>query len=522
MQNTGAQSAGTQGAGARDGAVPGAGEHAARRRMFGRRDLWALAAALAFFWPSVHHEVMFPVTIIYRHAESAFPFPLHVLYLVLVLAVAVAVAVGMRRAVPRPSWAYACGLLGGAGGFLILRVTFDQSLPQALAAGVAIACFAAYVGGFFVLVFAQLSRLEPRPALVAVLVSYAAFCLLRLVECSTGLRVPAGVALFPLVSGVLLARVRGDALQPDAVPSEAARADSPQPGETPRPAPFACFLPWPLIGACVAFIYLAVMGTIAFNLQASWAELPSSRVYIYLFNGIACALALVLCALVRDARLLMPCVFSLFALYFVAAIAVSLFLSSDTFNFGSSPLIGVKLAFGVLLLVVCAKACNPRRRHAAPVGVMAVGWLGAAFAVPEFVSSYQLMAERCAGALPGFAEVFLVAAGASLAVMTVLVVFLLVQLMRAHGSADRRIEARDSADQQGFEDRIQRELGLTPREAQITYLLCRGNNAKAIAKLAFISESTVYTTMKRMYRKLGIHSKQELVDLVIARVGRVG
>ena len=55
---------------------------------------------------------------------------------------------------------------------------------------------------------------------------------------------------------------------------------------------------------------------------------------------------------------------------------------------------------------------------------------------------------------------------------------------------------------------------LTPREREIATLLAQGNSYKRVAELLFVSPSTVQTHAKSLYRKLAIHSKQELVDQI--------
>ena len=45
-------------------------------------------------------------------------------------------------------------------------------------------------------------------------------------------------------------------------------------------------------------------------------------------------------------------------------------------------------------------------------------------------------------------------------------------------------------------------------------LLCQGRSKSYIAESLFISENTVRSHSKNIYRKLGVHSKQELLDLV--------
>ena len=45
-------------------------------------------------------------------------------------------------------------------------------------------------------------------------------------------------------------------------------------------------------------------------------------------------------------------------------------------------------------------------------------------------------------------------------------------------------------------------------------LLAQGRDAPFIAKKLFITENTVRSHVKKIYVKMGIHSRQELFDLV--------
>jgi DNA-binding CsgD family transcriptional regulator len=55
---------------------------------------------------------------------------------------------------------------------------------------------------------------------------------------------------------------------------------------------------------------------------------------------------------------------------------------------------------------------------------------------------------------------------------------------------------------------------LTARETDLLYLLAKGRNASHIAKQLYISEGTVHTHTWHIYRKLNVHTQQELIDLV--------
>lgn len=62
--------------------------------------------------------------------------------------------------------------------------------------------------------------------------------------------------------------------------------------------------------------------------------------------------------------------------------------------------------------------------------------------------------------------------------------------------------------------RIGKSRGLTPREMDVLNLLVRGRNKKFISDNLVISEGTVKSHIRNIYRKLGVHSQQALIDLV--------
>jgi DNA-binding CsgD family transcriptional regulator len=62
--------------------------------------------------------------------------------------------------------------------------------------------------------------------------------------------------------------------------------------------------------------------------------------------------------------------------------------------------------------------------------------------------------------------------------------------------------------------RITNLYALSPREHEIVLLLARGRNALYIAEALYIASSTVKTHIKSIYRKLDIHSQQDLMRLI--------
>ncbi len=64
---------------------------------------------------------------------------------------------------------------------------------------------------------------------------------------------------------------------------------------------------------------------------------------------------------------------------------------------------------------------------------------------------------------------------------------------------------------------IVREFQLSAREAEVLDLISRGRSRKSIGNALFLSEETVKSYTSNLYKKLGVHSKQELLDVLECR-----
>ena len=78
-----------------------------------------------------------------------------------------------------------------------------------------------------------------------------------------------------------------------------------------------------------------------------------------------------------------------------------------------------------------------------------------------------------------------------------------------------------NADGTPYRDRLSKQMAgvreffsLSAREAEVAELIARGNTVAHIAEVLFVSENTVRTHSKRIYTKLDIHKRQELIELV--------
>lgn len=82
---------------------------------------------------------------------------------------------------------------------------------------------------------------------------------------------------------------------------------------------------------------------------------------------------------------------------------------------------------------------------------------------------------------------------------------------------EHSVVREDENGRQGLPERIAlvaREHDLTPREVEVFGLLARGRSVPYIRDALVISKETASTHTKHVYSKLGVHSRQELIDLV--------
>ncbi len=86
-------------------------------------------------------------------------------------------------------------------------------------------------------------------------------------------------------------------------------------------------------------------------------------------------------------------------------------------------------------------------------------------------------------------------------------------LVGAAGSGQASAEA-GRLDVEGRCEKTAEKFGLSPRETEILGYLGRGHGIVFIANTLVISESTVRTHVKNIYRKLGVNSREELLQLV--------
>jgi len=79
------------------------------------------------------------------------------------------------------------------------------------------------------------------------------------------------------------------------------------------------------------------------------------------------------------------------------------------------------------------------------------------------------------------------------------------------GAPDGQVDTKDNFERvfASMEEKYQ----LTKREGEVMRLICHGRSKAFIAETLYLSENTVRMYSKSLYSKLGVHSKQELIDV---------
>lgn len=198
-------------------------------------------------------------------------------------------------------------------------------------------------------------------------------------------------------------------------------------------------------------------------------------------------------------------------------------------------------AAGFLLLPLIWNAAGGIVNAFAQVGAMVAGiilWCMLADAAhrtrtsPVFMFSAALLVTniaQLAGTLVGYAQAGTLRQGdIALTAVALVSVYLLLMaaivLFRSRGAGAASLAAEEAAEDLASvspeEALCQRcavlaeRYGFTPREGDIFLLLAQGYTMPAVSERLFVSENTVKSHVKRIYQKLGIHTRSELLDLV--------
>lgn len=232
-------------------------------------------------------------------------------------------------------------------------------------------------------------------------------------------------------------------------------------------------------------------------------------VYVEMISDLIAAVLVLPLALVKIDRPLMPFIYQM-ALPAFALVLIIL----GAFPEGSIAKIvagvGSYVFFSAVAIVALACLCAmAHAREFSPQLIFSA--TAACFALAAFVGVL-------CGTLPAFDDQD--GGPVLLVISTIYYAFVLfVPLLQAwlHGaSEDEAPQPKTSVDEELRErcDHAAKRAGLTPREAEVLGYLGRGHGVAFVAESLVVSESTVRTHVKNIYRKLGVSSREELLQLI--------
>jgi DNA-binding CsgD family transcriptional regulator len=233
------------------------------------------------------------------------------------------------------------------------------------------------------------------------------------------------------------------------------------------------------------------------------------RVFLALFGNIGAATALYICwqlikipvTFERLGLVIFPILATAFILLVVAPAAYGLFFLfmgdmlfclismlaiSTSIEISLDRKIGIVVVFGAIAGTMC-------------LGRL-VGWsVGMVIGVIPAFSNYQL---------PVVAVVLLYS-------FAILIYFVERSRRKRRVEGETRVDDSPSADSISLRcEKLTKLHKLSTRESEVLDLLAHGRDIPSIAKILFLSENTVRTHAKRLYRSLDIHSRQELIDML--------
>lgn len=106
----------------------------------------------------------------------------------------------------------------------------------------------------------------------------------------------------------------------------------------------------------------------------------------------------------------------------------------------------------------------------------------------------------------------------SLGVVYALFVVALIFFANMNRAKQSNLSQLASSDLQLALDTLSSHYDLTPRETEIALLIAEGNSRSSIAEALTVSQETVKTHIKHLYQKLNIHSRDELVKLLLHEI----
>lgn len=453
-----------------------------------------LVFGLALYWPFFRNAYFWPLL----SPQGGAPIALGALYVTLGVVgwVASRCPSATRELLRRPEPLLICS---GCATLLLYGLPFAGSvLPYELGAAIATAlCAAALIIGWTV---ACTDRECPRhhltfDAAASFLLSYVVTGPVMALPMLEGIVLPA----FPLLSAVALAVASEHAPAPPQAVAE---------GSKPRPLVKQTAV---LVILASVLVGLHTMGVV------NYSDSHSDNRY---WTSLAVGVLFLLCVVIAERRPgAQAAVWGVVLVLLFAGVLSTLALGEAWHEAGADVIVIGRLLLWILYWVLLVESAQDGRGDA-------VVLVGLFFLVLRSLSLILTDAISAAIEALSLGNSFIDIATLVAATGFLAIAFLFIGL---HGAAGRGAETTASPappsapDTQVARETACRDLartcGLTEREANVLVLLSQGHTMKKVGDKLFISLDTTKTHARSLYRKLGVHSKQELIDLVNGRIG---
>lgn len=468
-----------------------------------RNHLW-LILGMATLWFSLMVSPYYPASLspALTMGDVAVVSGRHFVYGLLLIAAFVGLilgreGIGAERSRVVPSAA----ALAGAAGSLICFLAPAQGHQSAILETAALVLTAIYVAFYFIAWLRLASQCGPQGAVVIIGVSFGLFSIAwSVLIAAGGVLCDSFGVLCPLLAGLCLH-------------FGLRRTDDFEAPASDRPASLRV-LPWSVAILCVVFIYFGTLAVRLFTTMgvgaASIGVLGTVPQLVTSLGGLVIVAAFTAVFARRDASSLnVVSTVAVLALVNMGALLVVM-LADPAGPFvliAKRVLVAAEHSAEVLLIAVLAYETARRRLS----GILVFGLAGIVVVVGPQVVALNIM--HATGLLDLLSESPYVAPLAAVGAFGIAGAAIVMLIKYSGGAVARsRIQSEQWPEELCREATAAYEV--TPRELEVVTYTYRGYSAKKIAETLLVSESTVKAHLTHAYRKLGVHTKQELIALV--------
>lgn len=457
---------------------------------------------LACLWPSLHASPYYPLPLTAAFATSSVAdiSAHHIVYsllLICIFAAIIAAQKHVRTFLAHMRTIALAGGVAGCAGSVLLIASGSLGMANAPVIGIGFMLVAFYVAALVVAWLTFVSQQSAKDIVVQLALSYCLFSALWLIVLPLGIDAAYVLAVCPAVSAACLSLLPADVRDPVSHKASSLKA-----------------LPQGVIALCVIFVYFGVICVRALTTMQQGAHATGGLSLAH--HAITATVSLLVCLCIalyyrrKDFTLnSLITVFAFLALIYMAALLLVMVGSaSETLTMlGKRTLVAAEHCLEVFVAIIAACAVSKKRLSPLLVfGLYAIVIL----VIPQTIS-LDLMYQS--GLLDALAHMDLILPLA--AATSFIVAAISIGLLTAYASR----MARSAVEQRGdWQEELCRKatetIEASPREFDVIVLTYRGYSARKIAETLLVSESTVKTHISHAYRKLDIHSKQELIALV--------